>query len=149
MGGWLLIALVWLQRRNAFEHTSQPDLVWHLWLVTLAMSGLATATISTNKGFDSAPGVVAEIERRGLSGKRWIALPEWRAPAVSGRLDIAFERLGDDCRFTFVRWDHSYSALASKEALIASLEADIATNCLLYTSPSPRDQRGSRMPSSA
>ena len=24
-----------------------------------------------------------------------------------------------------------------------------ATNCLLYTSPSPRDQRGARMPSSA
>ena len=26
---------------------------------------------------------------------------------------------------------------------------DMAKNCLLYTSPSPRDQRGSRMPSSA
>ena len=26
---------------------------------------------------------------------------------------------------------------------------DVATGCLLYTSPSPRDQRGSRMPSSA
>ena len=26
---------------------------------------------------------------------------------------------------------------------------DIATNCLLYTSPSPRDNSGSRMPSSA
>ena len=26
---------------------------------------------------------------------------------------------------------------------------DILRNCLLYTSPSPRDQRGSRMPSSA
>ena len=26
---------------------------------------------------------------------------------------------------------------------------DKVTNCLLYTSPSPRDQRGSRMPSSA
>ena len=25
----------------------------------------------------------------------------------------------------------------------------LAFNCLLYTSPSPRDQRGSRMPSSA
>ena len=25
----------------------------------------------------------------------------------------------------------------------------LAYNCLLYTSPSPRDQRGSRMPSSA
>ena len=28
-------------------------------------------------------------------------------------------------------------------------EADILFICLLYTSPSPRDQRGSRMPSSA
>ena len=27
--------------------------------------------------------------------------------------------------------------------------ADLAKYCLLYTSPSPRDQRGSRMPSSA
>ena len=26
---------------------------------------------------------------------------------------------------------------------------DLVTTCLLYTSPSPRDQRGSRMPSSA
>ena len=26
---------------------------------------------------------------------------------------------------------------------------DLHSNCLLYTSPSPRDQRGSRMPSSA
>ena len=25
----------------------------------------------------------------------------------------------------------------------------VSVNCLLYTSPSPRDQRGSRMPSSA
>ena len=28
-------------------------------------------------------------------------------------------------------------------------ELDSAITCLLYTSPSPRDQRGSRMPSSA
>ena len=33
-----------------------------------------------------------------------------------------------------------------KEHLIDGLEL---TGCLLYTSPSPRDQRGSRMPSSA
>ena len=26
---------------------------------------------------------------------------------------------------------------------------ELSINCLLYTSPSPRDQRGSRMPSSA
>ena len=28
-------------------------------------------------------------------------------------------------------------------------QAPLTTTCLLYTSPSPRDQRGSRMPSSA
>ena len=35
---------------------------------------------------------------------------------------------------------------AVREALAAHSDA---TSCLLYTSPSPRDQRGSRMPSSA
>ena len=30
-----------------------------------------------------------------------------------------------------------------------TLDADDVLGCLLYTSPSPRDQRGSRMPSSA
>ena len=29
------------------------------------------------------------------------------------------------------------------------LSYPLVVNCLLYTSPSPRDQRGSRMPSSA
>ena len=32
---------------------------------------------------------------------------------------------------------------------VAELEGPKAGTCLLYTSPSPRDQRGSRMPSSA
>ena len=32
---------------------------------------------------------------------------------------------------------------------ISEEETEDTTSCLLYTSPSPRDQRGSRMPSSA
>ena len=32
---------------------------------------------------------------------------------------------------------------------ISVSEFEMSTSCLLYTSPSPRDQRGSRMPSSA
>ena len=32
---------------------------------------------------------------------------------------------------------------------IAQMSCNPAMGCLLYTSPSPRDQRGSRMPSSA
>ena len=33
--------------------------------------------------------------------------------------------------------------------LECGFRADLVVNCLLYTSPSPRDQRGTRMPSSA
>ena len=41
-------------------------------------------------------------------------------------------------------------SLARQEMLRnAGYEFDIIPACLLYTSPSPRDQRGSRMPSSA
>ena len=44
-----------------------------------------------------------------------------------------------------------YAFELSGEPLISGVVADDAqyTTCLLYTSPSPRDQRGSRMPSSA
>ena len=38
---------------------------------------------------------------------------------------------------------------AQLEGRRAGGEAKIGATCLLYTSPSPRDQRGSRMPSSA
>ena len=38
--------------------------------------------------------------------------------------------------------------LMVKDAVLADVAAQ-GTPCLLYTSPSPRDQRGSRMPSSA
>lgn len=128
LGGLLLIALVWLQRREIGSSAAGSLAVWRSWLVALAISGLATAAVSTTRGFDSGDTVVAEIERRGLSDKRWIALPEWRAPSVAGRSDIAFERLGEGCVFRFVRWDHAYRALASKEAFTAAIEADIAAN---------------------
>ena len=39
--------------------------------------------------------------------------------------------------------------MAKLDELVAREKAEEDKNCLLYTSPSPRDQRGSRMPSSA
>ena len=41
--------------------------------------------------------------------------------------------------------------LAEESKSLKKIEKDVKTlkACLLYTSPSPRDQRGSRMPSSA
>ena len=45
-----------------------------------------------------------------------------------------------------VGWRIIYTGIGKVNALIA---LGRALSCLLYTSPSPRDQRGSRMPSSA
>ena len=39
--------------------------------------------------------------------------------------------------------------LIAQSQFNTSVSASIVDTCLLYTSPSPRDQRGSRMPSSA
>ena len=52
-------------------------------------------------------------------------------------LNTGFERVGVIAR------------KAQDEITAASQNAEGLTGCLLYTSPSPRDQRGSRMPSSA
>ena len=46
----------------------------------------------------------------------------------------------------------NYNGLSAQEMgqrITATNERVLTTTCLLYTSPSPRDQRGSRMPSSA
>ena len=46
---------------------------------------------------------------------------------------------------TFGGWDHHDEVLLNQDRMLPILDGA----CLLYTSPSPRDQRGSRMPSSA
>ena len=40
-------------------------------------------------------------------------------------------------------------ALGARSLVVDFEDLLLFNNCLLYTSPSPRDQRGSRMPSSA
>ena len=45
--------------------------------------------------------------------------------------------------------DVQYEVQLSLEEAVFGVEKTISMTCLLYTSPSPRDQRGSRMPSSA
>ena len=69
------------------------------------------------------------------------ALPNCEVAAVGSRSDEGAARFGDAHNISGRHG--SYESLARDDSL------DIVYVCLLYTSPSPRDQRGSRMPSSA
>ena len=44
---------------------------------------------------------------------------------------------------------YSLAPVAVRLGELLNRKVDLESDCLLYTSPSPRDQRGSRMPSSA
>ena len=48
-----------------------------------------------------------------------------------------------------LRWGGNEDGLTPKELIDVVMVSSGTMTCLLYTSPSPRDQRGSRMPSSA
>ena len=52
-------------------------------------------------------------------------------------------------RYTEVMQENQRLTQKAAELEGQANRTDASWNCLLYTSPSPRDQRGSRMPSSA
>ena len=62
-----------------------------------------------------------------------------------------WRRILSDNQLLATMWPNEYGGpgLSANENVIIAEEFTKAGLCLLYTSPSPRDQRGSRMPSSA
>ena len=66
---------------------------------------------------------------------------------VYGALDLVAERAKDD---PVKVWDRAMANVKPRvEVKSRRVGGSTYQVCLLYTSPSPRDQRGSRMPSSA
>ena len=51
--------------------------------------------------------------------------------------------------FTCTWWSSHFAVQFVGTIILCAFDFWWTKNCLLYTSPSPRDQRGSRMPSSA
>ena len=62
---------------------------------------------------------------------------------VSGERDIFMQELTEELNLTVAE------SLGVEVLDVRVKRIDLPEDCLLYTSPSPRDQRGSRMPSSA
>ena len=67
---------------------------------------------------------------------------------VSRRLARGYDAERADGRLTWMQFDPSSSSTWADTGLLDALNQSDAV-CLLYTSPSPRDIRRSRMPSSA
>ena len=83
-------------------------------------------------------GLMSEYwETNGVPGDRSAVPPK---DAVWGPLDMRVFADSGGC----VYWKSGKAKTTKRRSPIAEIR-----NCLLYTSPSPRDQRGSRMPSSA
>ena len=68
---------------------------------------------------------------------------------LGDRRIVKFSHIGD--KVLMIQPNYDYRAISNNPAESESVEQAFAQSviCLLYTSPSPRDQRGSRMPSSA
>ena len=80
--------------------------------------------------------------------------PDYQPPA--GAVDSHCHIFGPEAVFPYAPQRKYTPCTGSKEDLFAlrdylgfSRNVIVQASCLLYTSPSPRDQRGSRMPSSA
>ena len=73
---------------------------------------------------------------------------------ISSDVEVYHTNLSDDNAFGFTevngeeQFIQIHNKLSEKDYVITLLH-ELVHVCLLYTSPSPRDQRGSRMPSSA
>ena len=83
---------------------------------------------------------------------------DWQTPEVLEQAKALASGLKTDTQiaqacFEFVRdhikhsWDYQMNPVTCRASDV--LKHGTGYCCLLYTSPSPRDQRGSRMPSSA
>ena len=76
-------------------------------------------------------------------------------PAAGGQVEVVYDE--GDCKYIFPHETDAYAEVQSwvdaGNTVVAYVEptfdSDGKLTCLLYTSPSPRDKRQSRMPSSA
>ena len=113
------------------------------------LAGYDPATRTLTLGFNLVKGVEGETAVR-IERERHHAGPYRDLEDLVRRTGIGLEQLLTVIRIGGLRWTGRSKQQLQWEAhfLLGHLPKQ-AQACLLYTSPSPRDQRGSRMPSSA
>ena len=157
---WLLapyLAAAWINSRLWTRKHPQPDpVVDNVWL-----GRLPTPAELKDSPFDAVLDLCAELslDSRGLRAYQSLPVLDLCAPSAEQCLAAAhaIERLRQQgpllvcCALGYSRSATAIAAWLLHSGRAATVDAAIVQiqRCLLYTSPSPRDQRGSRMPSSA
>ena len=121
--------------------------------VALALHAFAPLGSYTHADESDADKMAQTAARAQNAGDIEIALTQWERlidqHADYSQIGLAHYQAGY-CRYQLKQYP---AAIEHLEWAIKKIPADqkvsLAQSCLLYTSPSPRDQRGSRMPSSA
>ena len=132
--------------QNPFQNKMRPRSIqwriqlWHSLLLALVVTTLLIAFYQNQRKI-----IYQDLDRQITAPLNRI-LPHLASPHHEGR-PKPFDH-------DFKPRDHQLeNSPANLEEIVAQLVEDdifvLSWNCLLYTSPSPRDQRGSRMPSSA
>ena len=101
-------------------------------------------SLDTERLMNRNPAYWAAVLEAEPADPEWMALPAV-VHAVNGSIHLVlyYQRLSNSARPGNGKRDEQSAVFKSAERLIQ------AGNCLLYTSPSPRDRTRSRMPSSA
>ena len=116
LGAVLFMVLVWRARDQGHFLSAG----FKVWLIAIAVCGLAAAGIVLSRPFDTAPQAARQVRELGLADQHWTTYPTQHAQSISALTGIQFERLGSDCMQDFIRWNERLG-LNSPEEITAWL----------------------------
>lgn len=124
------LVLYMLKWRDA-EAGRRSDRLFRLWLAAGAVCGLIVVGANLTRPFDQAHLAAKYITDNKLQDKHWLVYPENRGQGISALTGIGFERVGQNCTQTFIRWN-ARTDFTTIEALDAYLRSSVARNGRFY-----------------
>ncbi len=109
----------------------RSDHLFGLWLAVGAVCGLIVAGTNLARPFDQAHLAAQYITDNNLQDERWLVYPENRAQGISALTGIGFERVGQNCTQTFIRWN-ARTEFVDVPALDAYLRAAVRQQGQFY-----------------
>ena len=133
----------WTVRQYAGFSTAEESNAFYRKNLAAGQQGLSVAfDLPTHRGYDSDhPRVVGDVGKAGVAIDSVEDMKILFAGIPLDKVSVSMTMNG-----AVLPVMASYIVAAEEQGVVPE---QLAGTCLLYTSPSPRDQRGSRMPSSA